>query len=68
MIDENILIERLNKRKEGYLEKYPDREKSLEIETINEFIHMIALEAKYQNLREETGIQKCSQIVAICVI
>lgn len=56
MIDENILIDKLNKRKAGYLDEYPDRIHSLEVETVNEFIHLIELEAKEQSKKREEEI------------
>lgn len=53
MIDEKVVIKKLEQRKDEFLKNYPDRKSSVEIETISEFIHMLELEAKYQNLRTE---------------
>lgn len=53
MIDEKVVIKKLEQRKDEFSKKYPDRKSSVEIETINEFIHLLELEAKYQNLRKE---------------
>lgn len=53
MIDEKPLLEKLEKRKAEYLDEYPDRIHSLEVETVNEFIHLIEIEAKEQSKKRK---------------
>ena len=58
MIDEKPLLEKLEKRKAEYLDEYPDRIHSLEVETVNEFIHLIEIEAKEQAKRKVRTLWK----------
>lgn len=53
MIDEKIVIKKLEDRKADFIRKHPELKNGISVETINEFIHMLELEAKYQNSRKE---------------
>ena len=52
MIDEKRLIAKLNSRIDNYINEHPDKERSEQVEIINEFIHLLQNEAK----EEENGI------------
>ena len=53
MIDEKPLIEKLNKRIDDFVKSHPEKKGCAKVETVREFIHMIELEEKEQNLRKE---------------
>ena len=46
MVDEKKVISKLQARVDDFTKKYPDRAKSPEVETINEFIHLLEEEAE----------------------
>lgn len=52
MIDEKKLIARLKRRIDSYANEHPGKERSEQVEIINEFIHLLQNEAK----EEEDGI------------
>lgn len=52
MIDEKKIIARLRSRINSYINEHPDKERSEQVEIINEFIHLLQNEAK----EEENGI------------
>lgn len=48
MVDEKKVISKLQARVDDFTKKYPDRAKSPEVETVNEFIHLLEEEAERQ--------------------
>ena len=48
MVDEKIIIKKLEKRIDDFVKLYPDKKGCEQVETIREFIHLLELEAKYQ--------------------
>ena len=52
MIDEKKIIARLRSRINSYINEHPDKEKSEQVEIINEFIHLLQNESE----EEENGI------------
>ena len=52
MIDEKRVIGRLKNRIDNYINEHPDKERSEQVEIINEFIHLLQNEAK----EEDNGI------------
>lgn len=52
MIDEKRVIARLNSRIDSYINEHPDKERSEQVEIINEFIHLLQNEAE----EEENGV------------
>lgn len=53
MIDEKIIIKKIENRIDIFVKEYPDRKDGLEVQTLNEFIHMLQIEAKEQAKRKE---------------
>ena len=53
MVDEKIIIKKLEKRIDDFVKLYPDKKGCEQVEAIREFIHLLELEAKYQNSRKE---------------
>lgn len=53
MIDEKEVIKKLQKRIDIFVKEYPELNNSESVENIREFIHLLEIEAKEQNLRKE---------------
>lgn len=53
MVDEKPIIKKLEKRIDDFVKAYPEKKGCAEVETLREFIHLLQLEAKEQNLRKE---------------
>ena len=47
MIDEKRVIAKLERRIDDFVEAHPDQKDSISVQTVQEFIHMLELEAKY---------------------
>ena len=47
MVDEKIIIKKLEKRIDDFVKLYPNKKGCEQVETIREFIHLLELEAKY---------------------
>lgn len=48
MIDENAIIRKLEKRIDDFVAKHPEQKDSIHVQAIQEFIHMLELEACQQ--------------------
>lgn len=48
MVDEKIIIKKLEKRIDDFVKAYPEKKGCEQVEAIREFIHLLELEAKYQ--------------------
>ena len=48
MVDEKIIIKKLEKRIDDFVKLHPDKKGCEQVEAIREFIHLLELEAKYQ--------------------
>lgn len=53
MIDEKIIIKKIENRIDTFVKEYPEKKDSLEVQTQREFIHMLQIEAKEQAKRKE---------------
>ena len=51
MIDEKIIIKKIENRIDAFVKEYPEKKDGLEVQTLNEFIHMLQIEAKEQAKR-----------------
>ena len=47
MIDEKRIIAKLEKRIDDFTKAHPDQKEGVSVQTVQEFIHMLELEAKY---------------------
>ena len=47
MIDEKRIIAKLERRIDDFVEAHPDQKDSISVQTVQEFIHMLEMEAKY---------------------
>lgn len=47
MIDEKRIISKLERRIDDFVEAHHDQKDSISVQTVQEFIHMLELEAKY---------------------
>ena len=47
MIDEKRIIAKLERRIDDFVEAHPDQKDSISVQTVQELIHMLELEAKY---------------------
>ena len=52
MIDEKIIIKKIENRVDAFVKEYPEKKDSLEVQTLNEFIHILQIEAKEQAKRK----------------
>lgn len=46
MVDEKRIIKKLENRIDGFVKGHPDKKDCLEVRAVEEFIHMLELEAK----------------------
>ena len=53
MIDEKIIIKKIENRIDAFVKEHPEKKDGLEVQTLNEFIHMLQIEAKEQAKRGE---------------
>lgn len=53
MIDEKRVIAKLEKRIDDFTKAHPDQKDGISVQVIQEFIHMLELEAKYGEDEEE---------------
>ena len=58
MIDEKIIIKKIKNRIDAFVKEYPEKKDSLEVQTLNEFIHMLQIEAKEQAKRKVRTLWK----------
>lgn len=58
MIDEKRIIAKLERRIDDFVEAHPDQKDSISVQTVQEFIHMLELEAKYG--KEEDQTMECA--------
>lgn len=50
MIDETKVIEKLNKRIDEFVKMHPEKKDCMEIQSIQEFIHLLEQEADVQQI------------------
>ena len=53
MIDEKKVIKKLQSRIDTFLKQHPEEKDCLGVQRVKEFIHLLEIEAKEQNLRKE---------------
>lgn len=49
MVDETKIIKKLQRRIDDFIAKHPEEKDCISVRTIEEFIHMLQMEAKYGN-------------------
>ena len=53
MIDEKKLIKRLQSRIDTFVKEHPEEKDCVQVQNVKEFIHLLEIEAKEQDLRKE---------------